>query len=452
MSYLNSDSYVKIGLKEKLGYGFGDFGSNLSFNFISLFLLYYYTDIYGLSATEASMIFVVARVIDAVYNLLIGYVIDRTNTKYGKLRPYLLYGAIPMGILSAICFIGIDSEYKAMYALVVYTIYSLAYTTINTPYSAMNNTITQHEGSRASLSVYRMAMAMLAYTFVASVAEPLISTFSDPSQGYTYTALIFSAVSALFILVCFFMTKERVVATPNELEEKSIKESIAILKENTPLHVLSAYTVFVYVFFSIDMAITYYYFSYVLGDVNLMGSVLTIGAGASAVGTVISGKLTELLGKKTLCLYSLFGLAISTGIRYYVPADDITLQTICIAGSSFFMGINFVVMWAMVPDTVEYSELKSKVRAEGVVYGYFNFVTKIAMAIGGGIAGVSLDLFGYDANAVTQEAINGISMMVTIVPAILSVLAAVCIYFYKIDEKYYREIIQAIEIKKRTAN
>nr|WP_269059495.1 MFS transporter [Enterobacter hormaechei] len=138
---ITSDSYVNVSVREKIGYGLGDMASNLSFGFVSLFLLFFYTNVCGITAVQASLIFVIARVLDALFNICIGYVIDKTNTRYGKLRPYLLFGAVPLGVLTVLCFSTFSDEFKFYYALISYTLYCLAYTAVNTPYSAMTNTL-----------------------------------------------------------------------------------------------------------------------------------------------------------------------------------------------------------------------------------------------------------------------------------------------------------------------
>lgn len=241
-----SDSYVLVSVREKIGYGFGDLASNLSFGFVSLFLLFFYTNIYGISAVQASLIFVIARVADAIFNIFVGYFIDKTQTRHGKLRPYLLYGAVPLGILTILCFSTFDSDYEFYYALITYTIYCLAYTAVNTPYSAMTNMLTQHEGSRASLSVYRFVLAIVGYLIVSTSADLLISQFTDQKMGYVFTVSCFSLLATFFFLACFGMTKERVKSLPDQ-KAPTLKEMITAVSSNRPLIHLSLFTVFFYI-------------------------------------------------------------------------------------------------------------------------------------------------------------------------------------------------------------
>ena len=238
-----SASYVVIGVKEKIGYGFGDFASNLSFGFVSLFLLFFYTNIYGISAVQASLIFVIARVIDAVFNILIGFAIDKTHSRYGKLRPWLLYGSIPLGFLTVLCFVPFGGEAKFYFALLSYTIYCLAYTAVNTPYSALTNRLTQHEASRSSLSVYRFVLAIVGYLIVSTTADTLISPFSDKQLGYVFAVSCFALLATFLFLACFGMTRER-VGEEEETPAPTLREMLRAVAGNAPLINLSLFTIF----------------------------------------------------------------------------------------------------------------------------------------------------------------------------------------------------------------
>lgn len=445
---INSASYVALGTKEKIGYGFGDLASNLSFGFVSLFLLYFYTNVYGISAAQASLIFVIARVIDAGFNIFIGYVVDKTNTRFGKLRPYLLFGSIPLGILTVLCFTAVDSDMKFYYALISYTVYCMAYTAVNTPYSAMTNMMTQHEGSRASLSVYRFVFAMIGYLIVSTNAEYLIGFFTEPKEGYIFAVSCFALLATFFFLACFGMTKERVTvqadATP-----PTLKEMVNAISCNTPLVHLSMFTVFFYIAYILWMAIAIYFIKYILQDEAFTAQFFAIQTGAYIVGTILCEKLVAVLGKKKLTLIALVFGSVALLIQYFFAQTNVYFVMTCIFVFSMSLGMGFVTMWSMIADTVEYAEWKTNVRAEGAIYGFFNFVTKIAMAIGGGLAGLLLDYYGYSAEQITDSAIVGINIMMTLVPALMFILGFVFVLLYKLDEKTYVDIVKQIESRKQ---
>ncbi|MBW7983369.1 MFS transporter [Enterobacillus tribolii] len=438
-----SSSYVKIGIREKIGYGLGDLSSNLSFGFVSLFLLYFYTNIYGISAAQASLIFVIARIIDAVFNIFIGYVVDKTHSRHGKARPWLLYGAVPLGILTVLCFITVNNELKFVYALVSYTLYCLAYTTVNTPYSALTNRLTQHEDSRASLSVYRFTCAILGYLIVSTCADVLISRFTDQRMGYVFVVSCFALLATFLFLACFGMTKER-VAVDNVQSPPTLKEMLNAVISNPPLINLSIFTVFFYIAYTVWMAIAIYFIKYIIKDENFTAQFFAIQSAAYIAGTIVSEKLIVLMGKKTITLLALAIGILGLLFQYFIAGDNIWLIMTGVCLYSITLGIGFVTMWSMIADTVEYAEWKHGVRAEGAIYGFFNFITKIAMAIGGGCAGLMLDYFDYSSDNISTNALEGINIMMTLFPCLMFVLSAVFIIFYTLDEKTYRSIVQKI--------
>ncbi|MCS3405884.1 MFS transporter [Serratia sp. AKBS12] len=441
-----SDSYVVVSVREKIGYGFGDMASNLSFGFVSLFLLYFYTNIYGISATQASLIFVIARVIDALFNIAVGFFIDKTQTRYGKLRPYLLFGAVPLGLLTLFCFYTPDIDHKFYFALCSYTLYCLAYTAVNTPYSAMTNMLTQHEGSRASLSVYRFVFAILGYLVVSTCADLLISRVTDQKMGYVFAVSCFALLATFLFLACFGMTRERVKV---QLQSPTLKEMIKAVSGNMPLINLSLFTVFFYIAYTVWMAIAVYFIKYIISDESFTSEFFAIQSAAYILGTVISARLIAMMGKKYMTLLALTIGVVGLFGQYLFAGENIYLIMAGVCLFSITLGMGFVSMWSMIADTVEYAEWKHGVRTEGAIYGFFNFITKIAMAIGGGCAGVMLDYFNYSAESISEPARNGINLMMTVFPGLMFILGMVFVVFYTLDEKTYREIIKKIELAKQ---
>lgn len=389
----------------------------------------------------------IARVLDAIFNIFVGYFIDKTQTRHGKLRPYLLYGAIPLGVLTILCFSTFDSDLKFYYALITYTIYCLAYTAVNTPYSAMTNMLTQHEGSRASLSVYRFVLAIVGYLIVSTSADLLISQFTDQKMGYVFAVSCFSLLATFFFLACFGMTKERVKIQPDQ-RSPTLKEMVKAVSGNLPLIHLSLFTVFFYIAYTVWMAIAIYFIKYTLGDENFTAKFFAIQSAAYAVGTVISEKLISLMGKKKMVQLGLLIGIVGVLFQYFLAGDNAYLIMTGVCLYSITLGMGFVAMWSMIADTVEYAEWKHGVRTEGAIYGFFNFITKIAMAIGGGCAGLMLDYFDYSSEHISANALNGINLMMTLFPGLMFALGMVFIFFYSLDENTYRNIIKDIELRK----
>ncbi|MBJ3813582.1 MFS transporter [Shimwellia pseudoproteus] len=442
-----SAGYVVIDAREKIGYGLGDFASNLSFGFVSLFLLFFYTDIYGLSATQASIIFVIARVVDALFNIVVGFWVDKTRSRHGKLRAWLRYGAIPLGFLTVLCFVAPDGDAKFYYALTSYTLYCLAYTAVNTPYSAMTNRLTQHEGSRASLSVYRFVLAVLGYLLVSTTASLLIAPFDNPRHGYIFAVGCFSLLATLLFLVCFAMTRERVGDEP-DCPPPGIKAMLKAVSGNPPLLHLSLFTIFFYIAYTLWMAIAVYFIKYIIGDEKFTTSFFLIQSAAYIFGSVISEKAIAVMGKKRMAL-----LALAIGIagllmQYFLADNNLWLIMTGVCLFSITLGMGFVAMWSMIADTVEYAEWHHGVRSEGAIYGFFNFVTKIAMAIGGGCAGWLLDFYQYDAARISSGAMNGITLMMTLFPAAMLAISGLFVWYYTLDERHYRDIVRRIAQRK----
>lgn len=445
-----SASYVVIGVKEKVGYGFGDFASNLSFGFVSLFLLFFYTNVYGISAVQASLVFVIARVIDAIFNILIGFAIDKTQSRYGKLRPWLLYGSIPLGLLTVLCFIPFDMKAKFFFALVSYTIYCLAYTAVNTPYSALTNRLTQHEASRSSLSVYRFVLATVGYLIVSTTADMLISPFNDKRLGYVFAVSCFALLATFMFLACFGMTRER-VGEEEKIAAPTLREMLRAVLGNTPLIHLSLFTVFFYIAYTVWMAIAIYYIKYIIGNEGFTATFFMIQSAAYIVGTIISEKIISLMGKKRMVLLALLIGVLGVLMQYFIAGNNLWLIMTGVSFYSITLGMGFVAMWSMIADTVEYAEWHHGVRSEGAIYGFFNFITKIAMAIGGGCAGWMLDYYHYDAGNITIDAINGINVLMTLFPGAMFAISVIFVACYSLDENTYRDIVQKISLRKQNA-
>ena len=447
MSGTANQSYVVVSAKEKFGYGLGDFASNLSFGFVSLFLLFYYTDVYGISAAQASFIFVAARVIDAVFNLLIGVAVDRTDTRHGKLRPYLLFGALPLGALTVLCFVMVGEDYKFIFALFSYTLYCLAYTTVNTPYSAMTNMLTQHEQSRASLSVYRFALASIGYLVVSTTAGPLVALFDSPQTGYIVAVTLYAALATATFWACFAMTKERVQAESHPVEDNA-KNALQVILQNKPLINVSFYTLFFYIAYTVWLAIAVYFVKYVIGDEDFLTTFFLIQTLAYTGGIIASERLIARWGKKTITQVALlFGIS-GLCFQYFLAGDNITAVMIGVCMFSVTLGMGFVTMWSMVPDTVEYAEWHYQTRAEGTIYGFYNFVTKLAMALGGGCAGLLLDFFDYTSATPDAAAVAGINFAMTLFPALMFILCMLVVAFYQLNESAYRDLIENITQRK----
>lgn len=266
-------------------------------------------------------------------------------------------------------------------------------------------------------------------------------------MGYVFAVSCFSLLATFFFLACFGMTKERVISLPDQ-KQPTLKEMITAVSGNLPLINLSLFTVFFYIAYTVWMAIAIYFIKYALGDEAFTAKFFAIQSAAYVAGTIVSEKLISMMGKKKMAqLGLLIGIA-GVMFQYFLAGDNSYLIMTGVCLFSVTLGMGFVAMWSMIADTVEFAEWKHGVRTEGAIYGFFNFITKIAMAIGGGCAGLMLDYFDYSSDHITANALNGINLMMTLFPGLMFALGMVFIFFYTLDENTYRNIIKDIESRK----
>lgn len=445
---------AKIGMIEKVGYASGDLASNLIYQTISIYLLFFYTNIYGISAGAAATMFFVVRIIDAISDPLVGTLVDRTNTRFGRFRPYLLYWAIPFAGLAFLCFTTPDFSEggKLIYAYVTYVGLSIVYTFVNVPYAALTPAITANNTEVVSLTSVRMIFANLGGVIV-SYFVPYLSNyfaeFTSPSRSWQLTMGIIGAVGALLLLFCFFSTKERV--KPINEEKIKFSDIFEQFRKNRPLVVLSIFFVLIFGVNSISSSIGVYYVTYNMEREDLVGLYTVLGSLPAFVCIPLIPILNKKLGKKMLLNLSLILSIIGTLSLLVIPASMVSLILISRVVTALGTLTAGAFMWALVPETIEYGEYVTGKRLSGLIYAIIGFFFKCGMALGGAIPGVILSQFGYVANeAQTPHALTGILIATAVIPAITLILALVDINFYNLDEKKHSKILNAL--KERAVN
>lgn len=446
-----SENLKKISMNEKLGYASGDFACNLIYTTVSTYLLFFYTDVYGLSAAAAGTMFLVVRIIDALADPFIGTIVDRTNTKFGRFRPYLLFGAFPFAILAILCFTTPDfsSMGKLIYAYITYVGLSLVYTTINVPYGALTSAMTRNNQEVVSITSVRMILANLGGLVVAFFV-PLLSTFLGNTTGNTVlgwqlTMSILGVIGACLLIFCFKSTKERVVLQKSE-DKVKLTDIFEQFRINRPLVVLSIFFIIIFGVNSISNSVGIYYVTYNLGREDLVKWYGLLGSLPALVVLPFLPKISKSLGKKRLLNYALLLNIVGLLALLIIPPSNVALvlifRLVAAAGSLTAGGY----MWALIPETIEYGEYKTGKRMGGLIYAIIGFFFKFGMALGGIVPGLILDKFGYVANQIqTPEALMGILITTTVVPVVFLVLAMVDINFYNLDEKTYDKMIRELE-------
>jgi GPH family glycoside/pentoside/hexuronide:cation symporter len=427
-----SDSSQKLRFKEKLGYGLGDTASNFFFQVFNIFLLYYYTDIFGLDPALVGVMFIVTKAVDAVSDPVMGLIADRTNSRWGKFRPYLLWGAIPYGVLGYAMFAGPDlsDSGKLIYAYVTYTLMMLAYTVINIPYSALMGVISSSSLERTSVSSYRFVCAFSAAWLVGTFVTPLKTILGggDEAQGFRLTMMIFAVISIALFWVSFATTRERV----KPLQEKSsLKLDFKAMLGNGPNGAIM------------------YYFKYYVGDdgtpifliFDKTAVFMSLGLFAMIAGIACTKALAKRFDKRKLLMVLSFFNALTMAVFFVIPPEQYWLMVVVNAVGTFIIGPTPALVWAMYADTADYGEWKSGRRTTGLVFSALQFAQKMGLAVGAGLSGFVLSLFGFIANEAQSDlSITGIRLMFSIFPAVLAISGVVAVYFYPLTDSKVKEI------------
>jgi len=440
----------RLPVSRKLGYGVGDFGFGLLFLAASQFLLYYYTDVLGLSPAVAGWVFGAAVVWDAMIDPIMGAIANRTNTRWGRYRPYLLWGAIPLGLAWALIFLpmGMSGTTLIIYALGVHLIFRSLYTVAYMPYLALSAAMTEDSAERSTLAAYRLVLQAAAGMVVAFATLPLVKALGGGQIGFLYVGLIYGAGAAACIVLTFFAARE--VVSGDALKVRpSLKEMIAMLRSNSAFWLAcGAFLLFsvATVFFNKCLP---YFMKYGLGKEQLMGPALGIYAMCITFTIPIWAQVTKRTSKRTVYLIGT-ALALTAYLSLWFGPLDHRFWLPFVGLLGIGSGAIFLSTWAMMPDTVEFGEWRTGVRAEGAVFGFVSFVQKASLGVAAGLLGEVLSLIGYTANIEqTPETLASLKIVMLAVPALFAVLATLTILFYPLDAKRHGRLVRALQWRRR---
>lgn len=445
--------------REKLGYGLGDTASNFFFATFNVFLLYYYTDIFGLSAAAVGTMFLVTKIVDAASDPIMGLIADRTNSKWGKFRPYLLWGAVPYGLCGYAMFANPDLAYtgKLIYAYVTYSLMMLAYTAINVPYSALMGVISASSLERTKVASYRFFCAFTAGWLVGTFVTPLKNILGGGNEalGFQYTMAIFAALSIVLFWVTFATTKERVIPPPTD---SNLKTDFRALLQNGPWRVLFITGIVTLMNVAVRNGTLLYYFKYYVGDdgsrifliFDKTAVFMSTGLLAMLIGVSLTKALSARFEKRKLMIVLSLLNAVSMAVFFVTPPDQYWLMVFVNCLGTLVIGPTPALVWSMYADTADYGEYKTGRRTTALVFSTVQFSHKLGLAVGAGLAGIILAWFGFVANEVqTETSMLGIRFMFSIFPAILAVIGVIAIYFYRIDSSLISRMER--ELKERHA-
>ena len=468
----------KLSITEKIGYSLGDLAANLVFQTLMTYLAYFYTDIYGLEANDATaLMFIVGTVAAFGFNPIVGAIADRTKSKWGKFRPWILWTAVPLGIISVLAFSTPDFSYqgKLIYAVITYTLLLLLYASSNLPYSALSGVITGNMKERNSISSYRFVAVMFAQFFVQVFMLPIIiyAGEGDKAVGIEIVMTWLAVIGTIMLLITFFTTKERVV--PTEEQQSTVKEDLLDLIKNKPWVIMLVLTTLTFISLAMKGGSYVYYFENFIDashltnfispileflssiGINFFGNdPVSAGFGLFNAGGIIfmiigiglSKPLADKFGKRNVFGWFLFISTLFILVFYFFKPTSIAVIFSAQILHGFFYGITIPLLWAMIADVADFSEWKNNRRATAIIFSAMMVGLKLGLTIGSALVANILGSYGYDPSAIdgqTELAITGTKLLVSIFPAIPFLVGVALLFFYAIDKNMESQI--EIELK-----
>lgn len=458
-----------IKLTEKIGYGFGDMASSMFWKLFGAYLMIFYTDVFGLPAAVVGTMFLITRIWDSAFDPIVGVVADRIHSRWGKFRPYLLWLAAPFGIIGVLTFVTPDwsPTGKLVYAYVTYSLMMMIYSAINVPYASLLGVMSPNPKERNTLSTYRMTFAYIGSFIALLLFMPLVNFFSgnskdlgDQQTGWTMAVVVIAILCIILFFGCFAWTKERV--KPIKEAQNPLKEDLKDLFKNKPWWILLGAGVAALVFNSIRDGATVYYFKYFVVEEDyatvsffgmsfvLSGLYLALGQAANIIGVIAAAPVSNRIGKRNTYMWAMIIATVLSVLFYWFDKEDLIWMFVFQALISICAGSIFPLLWSMYADCADYSELKTGNRATGLIFSSSSMSQKFGWAIGTAITGWLLGFFGFQANAVqSEEAISGIKMFLSFLPAVGTILSVVFISMYPLTEKKMKDITTELECKRQ---
>jgi GPH family glycoside/pentoside/hexuronide:cation symporter len=447
-----ADGNPKLAVREKVGYALGDCAANFIFQTMVMFQLVFYTDTFGITAASAGTLLVAVRFWDAIFDPIMGIVADKTSTRWGKFRPWVLWTAVPFGIMGFLTFMTPDfsPSGKLVYAYVTYIVLMMVYSANNLPYSALSGVMTGDLAERTSLSSYRFVGAMLAQLIIQGLALPMVNYFGqgNSAKGYQATMGIFSALAVIFFFITFASTRERIQPAPGQ--KSSVRQHAADLFHNGPWRAMFALTVILFITLAMRGSVVLYYFKYYVHRENLFSMFNVLGTGSTIVGVMLSKPVAMRFGKRNLFIGGLALTTLFTAIFVFFPPHAVVWMLVSESLRQFFYGFTIPLLWAMMADVADFSEWRTGRRATGMVFAAIVFGLKAGLGFGGAITGYVLALYGYVPNVEqTAHSLEGIRFTMSIFPALTFALCIACLLFYQINKRVEIQITSELAERRK---
>ncbi|MGE4586084.1 MAG: MFS transporter [Mangrovibacterium sp.] len=467
----------KVSVLEKIGYSLGDLAANLIFQTLMTFLAFFYTDVYKIPPATASAIIFTGGMIGAFFNPVMGIIADRTMTRWGKFRPWILWTAVPFGIMAMLAFSTPDFSPggKIAYAMITYILLVVVYSANNLPYASLSGVLTGNMAERNSISSYRFVAVMIAQFVVQALLLPLVLILGDgdKTRGFENTMALFAVTGVVFFIITFLTTKERIIPKPEQ--KSSVREDLTDLFRNKPWIVMLVLTVFVFITLSLKGGMYVYYFENYVSEPHLADFLENIGfnrfigglngmltgfglhgfvwpedaptSGFSLfnaggillmiIGITVSKTLADRFGKRDVFGTSLFLSALCLLLFYFYAPQAVAPIFLTQLAHGFFYGISTPLLWAMIADVADYSEWKNNRRATAIIFSAMIFGLKAGLSIGGALVAGILAMYGYNEQLAVQspEAVNGIKLSLSVYPTLTFLVSVACLFFYEINRK-----------------
>tara|TARA_B100000989_G_scaffold211625_1_gene160648 strand:- start:43 stop:1377 length:1335 start_codon:yes stop_codon:yes gene_type:complete len=444
---------MKLSFRTKFFYGGGDFAINIMWQLTVFYLLFFYTDVFGLSPSKAGLVFLLAKAWDAITDPFMGYIADNTSTRWGKFRPYILFGSIPALLAIILCFTTPDlsSTGKFYWALFTYISFTTLYTIMAIPFGSMTAAMTQDMKERTSLASFRYIGGSSGSVVVASLTLPLVSLFTSPQLGFPIVVACFAALAAIFCFLCFLNTKE--IYSKVYEERIGLKKIINMLANNFALQFIVVALLGTWIANNVKQVTVIYFIKYNLQlepyfGLILLGVILQI-----MLGALVANLIKDMFEKKIIFIIGTILYVVTDLIIYFITGYD-NFWLFAFVGSFGFIGFGMagVATWSMLADTVEFGEWKSGFRSEGVINSSFVCIFKLSIGFSGWLAGVILEYTNYQANAISQnpETLEGLFIMGYIFPAVAGTIAMLIMAFHRYDSSFYDTVFSDLRSERKS--
>ncbi|HEX4415815.1 MAG TPA: MFS transporter [Lacipirellulaceae bacterium] len=439
----------KLALREKFAYGVGDAGANLVFQTQITFLLFFYTNVLGIASGVAGTILLISRAIDACSDPIIGALADRTRTRWGHYRPWILWTAVPMAIALVLCYTAPDmsATAKVVWAIVTYNVLMAVYAANNIPYCALSGVMTSDPRERTSLSSWRFVCAMFATLVVNMFTLKMVDSLggSDVALGYQWTMAAWGVVAVILFCITFTFTRERVLPSPRQ--RSTVRQDLSDLLHNKPWFELFGLALLIHVELALRGGGMLYYFKYysrsadVFSWIDNFGLFNGVGLAFVILGVSLSKWLVEWLGKKAAFRLCLVLSAVFMGLMATVPRDSLATLFLLQILLQLSFGPTIPILWSMMADVVDYSEWETGRRSTALAFASIVFGLKLGLGIGGWLDGEALAWLGYSKDvALTATGERGIVMLISVVPAAALLIGAIVLRYYPLTDRMMDDI------------